>query len=315
MMACMITNHIQRIDLNLITALIALLEERQVSRAAARTGITQPAMSRSLHRLRRAFNDPLLIRDAGGYRLTRYADDIYTQLTTIVPQLEMLLSPMHFDPSVSTRPINLAGTDYAADTYAPPICRLVMADAPLTPMRFHGWNSRGAGEQILRGNVDLGLYGGFTPDELSSAELLIEQFVCVVAATHPLATTAAITLDDYCQFDHVIVDVEDGLQPDVDYPLTRLGSPRRPAITLPYHSAIPAVLPGTDLIATVPNRLVCAWPDSGTLRVLPAPTQINNMPYRMVWHPALDTDKWHQWLRSIVRAAVSNSPSGTVTSR
>jgi DNA-binding transcriptional LysR family regulator len=303
----MITTHIDRVDLNLIPALIALLEERQVSRAAARIRLTQPAMSRALQRLRQALDDPLLIRETGGYRLTEHAQSIYAQLTSIVPQLEMLLSPSQFDPRSSTRPVSLAGTDYAAYTYAPTICRKIMADAPLTPVRFHAWRYRRVAEQILRGGVDLGLYGGSTPEELSSAELLVEQFVCVVADTHPLATSKAITLADYRHFDHIIVDVEDGRQPDIDYKLDKLNSPRKPTITVPYHAVVPALLPGTDLLATLPSRFITAWPETESLRILPAPPEIATMPYRMIWHPALDSDKWHQWLRAIVRSAVNQS--------
>lgn len=301
--------HIESVDLNLIPPLIALLEERHVSHAAARSGLTQPAMSRVLQRLRQAFDDPLLIRDAGEYRLTQHAQNIYSQLTSIVPQLEMLLSPSRFDPRSSTRAVNLAGTDNAAYTFAPAVCRQILADAPLTPVRFHAWRYQRVAEQILRGNVDLGLYGGYLADELSSEELFVEQFVCVVADTHPLATVSALTLADYCRFSHVVVDVENGIQPDIDYALDKLNSPRKPAITVPYHTVVPALLHGTELIATLPQRFVSAWPETAALQLLPAPAQISTMPYRMVWHPALENDQWHQWLRNIVRSTVNKTSS------
>ncbi|ORA31235.1 LysR family transcriptional regulator [Mycobacterium aquaticum] len=297
------TTHIERADLNLIPPLVALLEERQVSRAATRVGLSQPAMSRALHRLRRLLGDPLLIRDAAGYRLTARAEAIQTQLDVVLPALEALFAPDQFDPAGSSRPVTLAGTDYAVQAFGSAICREVMRQAPQAPVRFHSWRE-GVTDQIRNSTIDLGLYGGQTTDEMHSEQLFVERFVCVVAADHPLAEAGGITLRDYQDARHVIVDVHDGRQPDVDLPLAKLGVVRDPAVTVAYHAAASQFLPGTDLVATLPRQLTGALAPPDALVVLDAPDEIATMPYRMVWHPAFDDDRRHQWLRTLVRSAV-----------
>ncbi len=298
------TTHIERADLNLIPPLVALLEERQVSRAATRIGLSQPAMSRALHRLRRLLDDPLLIRDAAGYRLTPRAETIRAQLDVVLPALENLFAPEQFDPASSSRPVNVAGTDYAVQAFGSAICREVMRQAPQAPVHFHSWRREGVADQIRNSTIDLGLYGGQTTDEMRCEQLFVERFVCVVAADHPLADAGGITLRDYRDARHVIVDVHDGGQPDVDLPLAKLGVVRNAAVTVAYHAAAPQFLPGTDLVATLPRQLAGAFATPDALVVLDAPNEIATMPYRMVWHPAFDDDRRHQWLRALVRSAV-----------
>lgn len=303
MMIYMLTTHIDRVDLNLLTPLVALLEERQVSRAAARVGLSQPAMSRALQRLRRVLDDPLLVRDPDGSRLTARAEDIYDQLTTVVPLLQHLLSPNDFDPSQSSAPVNVAGSDYAVHTLGPAICLQVRTQSPATAVRFHNLRLDGVIEQIRSGAVDIGLYGGDLPPDLQAETLFVEDFVCVLAHDHPLDGAASITLDDYLRFPHIVIDTADGRQTAVDRPLASLGCPRNAAVTVPYHSSALALLPGTDLIATLPARLREGWNGAHTLRAQPAPTEVATLPYHMIWNRVLDNDRRHAWLRDVVRAA------------
>ena len=303
----MLTAHIDRVDLNLIGPLVALLEERHVSRAADRVGLSQPAMSRALQRLRRVLDDPLLIREPDGYRLSERGRSLRDQLATVVPQLESLLAPDRFDPGESDRPIELAGTDYAVTAFGSAICRRLLADAPGAPVRFHSWRYDRVAEQIRRGSADLGLFGRYAGDDLSAQELLVGRFVCVVDAAHPMADATALTVDQYLTCRHLVVDVMDGGQPDIDHKLAALGRSRNAAVTVPYHAVVPQLLGGTDLVATLPGRLVATWPDAPRFRTLSVPPEIELMSYRMIWHPAFDNDRRHQWLRGVVVSAVDGS--------
>ncbi|CRZ17383.1 LysR family transcriptional regulator [Mycolicibacterium neworleansense] len=295
--------HIGGVDLNLIPPLLALLEERQVSRAAERVGLSQPAMSRALQRLRRLLGDPLLVRDSAGYRLTARAESIRTQLVAVLPQLETLFAPDHFDPKSATAPVRLAATDYAVQAFGPAICQAVLRQST-APVRFRSWSHESVAEQIRDSGVDLGLFGGYTTADLHSEELLVERFVCLLASDHPLAGHDSIALADYVRARHVIVDVHNGVQPDIDHPLQKLGYPRQAAVIVPYHSVAAQLLPGTDLIATLPSQCVSTLISASEFQVLNAPEEIATMAYRMVWHPGLDNDARHQWLRGVVRTAV-----------
>lgn len=301
----MLTTHIDRVDLNLLTPLVALLEERQVSRAAARVGLSQPAMSRALQRLRRVLDDPLLVRDPGGFRLTARGEEIYEQLTTVVPLLQNLLAPNEFDPRQSNQPINLAGSDYAVQVFGPDICAAVRTQSPASPVRFHNLRFDGIIDQIRSGAVDIGLYGGNLPTDLHTSVLFVEEFVCVMASDHPLADHTALSLTDFLRYPHVVIDTADGTQTSVDLPLRELDRPRKAAVTVPYHCAAPPLLPGSDLIATLPARLHPAWDGNVALRAVPAPTEVATMPYQMIWNRAFDNDRRHNWVRGVVRAAAA----------
>lgn len=296
--------HVLRADLNLVPALAALLEERHVSRASARLGLSQPATSRALQRLRSLLGDPLLIREPDGYRLTPRAEGLRAQLEDVLPALEALVGPESFDPASATLPINLASTDFAVHTYGAAICHRLLHESPLASVRFHSWRYDTMAEQIRRGSVDLGLYGEFAPSDLSSADLRNERFVCVVDIEHP-CTTGQFTLTEYSRLRHLVVDVHDGAQPDVDNRLRLLGAERAAVVTVPYHAAVPQILAGSDLVATIPASLALRWPDTYPVRIIAAPSQIRRLAYRMVWHRAYDDDGRHRWLRSIVRAAVT----------
>jgi DNA-binding transcriptional LysR family regulator len=305
MIGIMLTTHTERVDLNLLTPLVALLEERQVSRAALRVGLSQPAMSRALQRLRRVLDDPLLVRDPDGFRLSARAENIYGQLSTVIPLLENLLSPNDFDPNSASQPVTLSGSDYAVILFAPAICRQVRAQSPNSPVRFRNLRLDGIIEHIRSGAVDLGLYGGSLPQDLQSAVIFVEEFACVMAADHPLAGHTRITLTEYLRYPHLVIDTADGIQTAIDGPLTELGSPRAAAVTVPYHSAATVLLTGSDLIATLPARLGSGWTGDEKLSVLPAPKEIATMPYQMIWNRAFDNDRRHQWLRGVVQAATT----------
>src|SRR5262249_8837408 len=156
--------------------------------------------SRALQRLRSALGDPLLVREPDGYRLTARAQTLHGQLDALIPLLEVLVSPETFDPSTSNQPIRLASTDFAVLTWGRRICQNILDVAPMTAVQFHSWRYETMAEQIRRGAIDVGLYGGYAPSDLSTEELITEKFVCVVAEGHPLALRSRITLDDYRRF-------------------------------------------------------------------------------------------------------------------
>lgn len=305
MMISMHVLHTLRADLNLVPALAVLLDERHISRSATRLGLSQPATSRALQRLRNLLGDELLVRDRDGYRLTARAHALHAQLAEVLPALEALVSPDSFDPASANTPVDIACTDFAVHTYGAAICARLAADAPDAPIRFHSWRFETAAEQIHSGSVDLGLFGGFMASDLTSSELLTERFVCVADADHP-TLGSDLGLEEYCRLRHLVVDVADGIQPDVDLPLRAQGRTRTAAVTVPYHSAVPLILAGTDLVATIPASLASGWTRAYNIRIIDAPKEFRQLPYRMIWHPAYDNDRRHSWLRSAVRAAVAD---------
>jgi DNA-binding transcriptional LysR family regulator len=293
------TTQLQRVDLNLLVALAALLDERHVSRAADRIGLSQPATSRALQRLRRTLDDELLVRTRDGYQLTPRAERIQRELAGILPRLEVLFGTEGFDPATASDSFQLMGTDFTTSVLGPGLSRRLFREAPRAAVTFRQWHN-GVFEDVSHGLVDLAFAAVAVDLSLRSELLFEERFVCLMAADHPLADRETLSLDDFLGAAHVMVDVLQGEQSAVDRRLTELGRHRSAALSVPYHSAAVLAVPGTPLVATLPARLLSTL-DDPALAVVNAPAEVEPMPYLMTWHPRLDDDPAQRWLRDLVR--------------
>jgi DNA-binding transcriptional LysR family regulator len=290
------------VDLNLLGPLAALLRERHVSRAAERAHVSQPAMSRALAALRRAFGDELLVRGGGGYRLTPRAERLQRDLAAILPQLESLFTEAPYNPLTAGHAFRLAGTDYVLSVIGPPLVRRVLIQSPAATLHFGGWNER-TYHDAETGALDLAFTGGAAPPPLRSEPLFDDRYVCVMSAGHPLAVAGPLTLADYLACDHVVVDVLAGRQGTVDTRLEALGRARRASVTVSYHAYAAAVIRDTRLVATLPRRFAGHLTADRTVVVTGAPEEIGTLSFSMAWHPRLDADPAQQWLRDTIRAA------------
>ncbi|NJQ03158.1 LysR family transcriptional regulator [Streptomyces zingiberis] len=304
--------HIERLDLNLLVPLMALLEERNVSRAARRVHLSQPAMSRTLRRLRETFDDDLLVRSPSGYRRTPCAERLQQQLAVLLPQIADLFTREDFSPGTAAETFRLTGTDYAASVIGEELFRTVMQLSPQSRLHYRPWHE-GVFDDLQRGAMDLAFFGSEPPASLRAEPLFTEEFVCVRDREHAPAGHAPLDLADYLRAVHVVVDISHGMQGIVDASLRRAGVERTVGLTVPYHYAALQAVARTPLVATLPRRLLDAGGagPSGTFHVVPAPAAIDRMTYLMLWHPRLDNDPAHRWLRQMTRAAAGGSAPGT----
>lgn len=295
--------HIERFDLNLLGPLVALLEERHVSRAAERVALSQPAMSRTLRRLRSQFGDELLVRSSEGYRLTPLAERLHRRLSVLVPHIENVFEPREFVPEKESEIFRISGTDYAVSVIGVELFSHVMRVSPRSQVHFRTWHDS-VFEDIDRGVLDLVLYGALPPSPLRREPIFEEEFVCVVSDDHPLADRVTLCLEDYLSCSHVIIDVASGLQGVVDAQMSARGVARRPDLIVPYHLTALAAVTGTELVATLPRRMVLGYEG---VRLLTPPDIIGPMAYSMVWHPRMDNDPAQVWLRDVVRVLAGAS--------
>ncbi|MCS7480333.1 LysR family transcriptional regulator [Umezawaea endophytica] len=292
-------------DLNLLTALAVLLEERHVSRAANRLHLSQPAMSRTLHRLRDTFGDELLVRTRHGYEPTVRGHQLQWELADLLPRLETLLRGNGFDPATATAAFHVHCTDYATSVLGPAVFQRVSREAPRISLTVEPLSDRSFAD-VEQGRVGLVLSGVVAPESLHWETLFEEDFVCLLAHDHP-ATGDRLTLADFGRYPHVVVVVLDGEQTMVDRRLAELGRRRFAGLRVPYFSAAPAALPGTDLVATLPRRGAAPYLDDPAYRVVEAPVEIQPFPYGIAWHPRVDGDPAHQWLRKVLRDAAAET--------
>jgi DNA-binding transcriptional LysR family regulator len=291
------------LNLNALVSLQALLAECNVTRAARRVGVTQPAMSQTLARLRELFDDPLLVRSGRGLSRTPRAD------TMLVPLSEALLSVeravqlgMGFEPATSSRLFRVAMTDLHLTMIFPGVLRAIEEGAPDVRIQAEPMAVRGLVDKIASGEIELAV--GFllgTDDGLRTETLLEDDFVCLVRRGHPLARRKRLELADYARHRH-LANTPLGFVPRaLAEPAFGFGPRTGIQASLPYMLALPAVVRSTNLVATVPRRLLAPPIDLEGTVTLEAPQQFPRVAHAMWWHPRFDRDPAHLWLRAQVR--------------
>jgi DNA-binding transcriptional LysR family regulator len=292
--------HVSSVDLNLLRALLALLEERHVTRAAQRCFLSQPAMSRALERLRHSFHDELLIRVGRQYERTARGTRLLGELESLLPRLELLLQGERFDPAQSQERFRLTMTDHASVVVLPDLVQRVASAAPETRLEIVPWRDARF-EDVEAGRLDLVLDVAGAPASLNSETLFSDVFVCLVSTRHPVRTRR-FTLDRYLKYRHVVVDVLSGQQTPVDRPLAALGLRRQVGLVLPYFLSAALAVAKSDMILTTPSRLARKLERSAGVRVVKAPHELVGFNYEMAWHARLTADPAHEWFRQQVRA-------------
>lgn len=251
---------IRNLDLNLLKALDALLDERSVTRAAARLALTQPAVSGMLTRLRDAFNDPLFIRAPHGMVPTLRAQALAAPVKQLLTDAETLLQPVVFDPLEADFTWTIAATDYALKAVIVPFIAALKPMAPGIRVRIIPESPATLLAQTERGEVDIALLTPHdTPPELHSRALYQEEYVCLLREDHPQANQP-LTLDRFCALEHVLVSWQgDSFRGVTDDALAALGRTRRVGLSVSSFLVLPEVLAVSEMIAVVPRRLR-KWP-------------------------------------------------------
>ncbi len=296
--------HVDAIDLNLLRPLQLLLAERHVSRAAARANLTQSAMSRTLARLRVACGDELLVRTPTGYQLTPRARVLQDELATLMPALRALFDGGAFDPASATDTLRIAASDYPITILGDELFPRFTTDAPGMSLTISSMSPTTFSD-LDQGRTDLVLTPLAAPAHLNRARLFVEEFVCVLAASHPL-TADRVTVDDLAIYPHATVAGMFPQQTIVIDQLERLGVRPTTEIRVPYFAAAVSAVRGTELIAVLPRRLAERHAD-GALRIVPAPPEITGLDYGMLWHPRLEADPAHRWLRELMAAVAARA--------
>jgi DNA-binding transcriptional LysR family regulator len=297
--------HLGLVDLNLVPALVALVDERHVSRAADRVGLSQPAMSRALQRLRRLFGDELLVRGVKGYTLTPRAERMHDQLASVVSGLDALFGPENFDPAAAQE-FRFSLTDYSVSVFGSALAQHILAQSPNSTVAYELLDDR-AFDKLDTGTTDLLVLGRKPPPRFCAEQLFTDRFVCVAAADHPLATRRSVSLPEYLRWPHLSIDIGHGTQSLIDRTLDGLGAPRRIAVTTPFHVIAPAALSGTDLVLTFPTRLIPLFVDPASTSIVRAPREVPDIRVYAIWHPRLDNDPCHHWLREVIRTVATSS--------
>ncbi|HJW10182.1 MAG TPA: LysR family transcriptional regulator [Albitalea sp.] len=295
-----------RIDLNLLVSLDVLLAERNVTRAAQRLAISQPALSAQLARLREVFGDPLLVPSARGMVPTARARTLAAPLRAALAGLKAaVLEQAAFAPAAAELTLRVAAPDYAQVTLLAPMRQRLQREAPGVRMAWVALDVDTLERRLEEGLIDLALtVPAWTPASAKSRPLLDDRFVCAMRRRHPLAGMR-LTLESYCRQEHVLVSPQrEGFVGTVDEALARTKRSRRVALSVPHFLVVPPVLAQSNLLATLPERFARQF--STQLALSELPFKLPPLTLQAAWHTQNHRDPAHQWFRELlVDAAVA----------
>ncbi|MBB2830554.1 UNVERIFIED_ORG: DNA-binding transcriptional LysR family regulator [Rhizobium esperanzae] len=300
-----------RYDLNLLPIFLALMEERSVTRAAARLGITQPALSNSLNRLRETLRDPLFIRERYGIKPTQLAVEIAPTIEAALAQLDDLVSnQQEFRPAEAERLFTLAPNSYVELVLMPALVARMRDLAPGIKLRMTAFGNDLAETGVVSGSTAMVL-GRIVdpPDNLVVHHLMDDGLACVLRRDHP-DIGDSISREQYESLKHVNVLPPGRLRVGLFQALGQQNLRREVAVSVTHFLAVPAMLAVTDYCATLP-RLICRSIDGDPrLKVLPTPVDLGTFPVEMAWHVRYRHDPAHRWLRSVISELAKEMAAG-----
>ncbi|MGO4352375.1 LysR substrate-binding domain-containing protein [Rhizobium sp. RAF36] len=290
-----------RYDLNLMPVFLALMDERNVTRAAERLGITQPALSNALNRLRDTLRDPLFIRERYGMRPTQLAEEMAPVVRTALAQFdELILGQQQFDPAEASRLFTLAPNSYAEFVLMPEVVARLRERADGIKLRLIPFGSDLAETGAVSGSTEM-VIGRITdpPDNIVVQHLMDDGLACVVRAGHP-DIGDSISKEQYERLKHVNVLPPGRLRAGLFQALEQRGLRREVAVSVTHFLAVPEMIAATDYCTTLPSQICRRLARDPRLKILPAPADLGTFPVEIAWHVRYRHDPAHRWLRSLI---------------
>ncbi|MGZ5206367.1 MAG: LysR family transcriptional regulator [Caldimonas sp.] len=296
------------LDLNLLRVFAAVMVERNVTRAAARLAMTQPAVSNALRRLREALGDELFVTVPSGVVPTAQAVAVWPDVRAALERLSQALDPQGFDPTRDERSFTMAMADATATVLMPAFIAALARAQARSSIRVLPLSSRDPRAQLEHGAADAAV--GFFPEvatalaaEGERGTVVLEPlyscgYVCVMRREHPLASAAPLTIDGYCAAQHVRVNFADRPRGFVDEALAREGRTRRVVLTVNQFSTAARVVHDSNLLTVLPRSFVAASGFGEGLAVRPFPGTLPAIDVGLLWHRRHERDKAHIWLRA-----------------
>lgn len=287
------------VDLNLLKLFDALLKERSVTRAGQRLGLSQPAASRGLGRLRKLMADPLMVRTSQGLELTPRAIELAEPVAKLLDDARSIVAPSVFDASTASGSLTIATTDHMTLLMMPTLLSSLEQLAPGLDLIIPAQSSDNVAA-VSRGDADMAI-GVFyeLPDRLHRRALYDEDLVCLVRRNHPV-TMEGLNLDSFISLKHISVIITGHGGSTVDDALADHGLTRRIAVRLPHFLAAPMLVAKSDMILCLPRRLARQMYQSVAIEILELPLEVEPFTPSVIWHARHNSDPAHTWLRQLI---------------
>jgi len=291
---------IRAVNLNLLAAFDALLEERNVTRAAGKMGVTQSAMSSSLAQLRLLFEDPLFRRTPRGIEPTARALELGEPIRRGLGLFDRALTPRSFEPRTESRAFVLATSDYVEFVLLPPLLKRLAREAPGIRLEVRPWGLHQVPKSLQSGEVDL-MIGFYNELPAHHAETLLfdEHYVCIARKGHP-GLGRKPTLKSWLAQKHVLVSQQGNSPGTVDRALAARDLKRTIGARVSHFLLVPTLVAHTDLVAAVNARVATTFAESLGLRVFAPPLPLPKGRIGQVWHEQLEHDPAQRWFRQVI---------------
>jgi DNA-binding transcriptional LysR family regulator len=297
----------RKIDVNLLVVLDALLKHRNLTHAGKSIGMSQPAVSGALSRLREQFDDELLVREGKIFELSEKAQQLLPTVEEAMLEVSKTFALVpEFDPATSNRTFFIAATDYLLSQLASPLKQLMDQLAPGVTIEFSTLsNDLDIGlidlvrRDILIGSPDLSMPG-------KKAGIFSDRLVCVARAGHPLVKDGRITVEDLAKAELVEVVIGRRGTNLVDAALEQLGLRNRIGLSIRSVMAVPALIAATDFISWTPERLLGHYLEALDLQVVESPIPVITFEESAHWHPSKNNDPAIKWLVSTLQQAAKS---------
>jgi DNA-binding transcriptional LysR family regulator len=294
------------LDLNLLRVLVALDDQRSVSRAARRLDRSQPALSAALGKLREYFGDPLFLRSGNSMRPTPRAESVVAAARNALHVIDSrIIDAAEFNAATSERPVSFALSDVGEVTFLPRLLPMLRRLMPKAEIRSVSVPAAELGQQLENGQIDVAC--GYFPDlggeSFLQQVLFQDSFTCLIRKDHPIATDR-LTIQQFTNLEHAVVRVESRTQEVIERYLARRKLARRVVLTTPHFASVPPIIAQLDLLVTVPEPLARFFAtNSSKLRMVGLPFEPPRIDIKQFWHRRYHDDARNRWLRSQIYEA------------
>ncbi len=296
----------EQVDLNLLAIFDAVMTELNVTRAAERLHMTQPAASNALKRLRHLLNDELFVKVPTGVSPTPKAIEIWHPIRDALAQIYQTLQPAKFDPVTATVTFTIAMNDLTANLVLPKLITVVEKSAPNINIRAVPSTHINAPMLLEQAEIDIAIGVFAKPNSrLRSHTLFTSPFTCVMRRDHPLANQK-LTIEDYIQAKHLLVTLTGETTGLLEPILQERGLKRRIALTVNHFGIAPRLVTCSDLIAVLPTRIVEMSEFYSQLHLTPSPIEIAPSTVKIMWHERNHLNSAQEWLRSCLVEICTN---------
>jgi DNA-binding transcriptional LysR family regulator len=292
------------IDLNLLVAFEALLEQHSVTKAAEQLQIGQPAMSAALSRLRILFDDELFVRLGRQMQPTLKAQAIAPGILSALQQIRQTVTASQtFEPSVSDRTFTIGSSDYTSFVLMPPLLKFSLQNAPSINVQMIEFEKDRVGDLLEQGEIDVAL-GVFPnpPRQTQWEPIFEERFVGIARQGHPAVQQGTMGLEAFAQFPHALTTLRRDTAGAIDRALNEQNLERRVAFTTPHMMVLPFAIASSDLVAALPRRIALRLAIICNLTIFELPVKTKPWTVSMLWSTLSDQDEANRWLRNTIKA-------------